>query len=209
MNMLRFQLSAGFKLSWLLLRLVIALGISAVMIQRAEAGFIGDYTLSNWTLTSTDPLGTAFTPDLGLTLVIRGANDGTGNPGGVDFTILAPAAGMVQFTYTYTTDDPDVGFDFAGYLLGVNFVELANTTGQTGTVQFPVMAGQLFGFRVGTQDNLGEHGLLTISDFTAPSASAVPEPASVCLVGLGVLGALGAARAHRRSRDATRTEERT
>ena len=65
-----------------------------------------------------------------------------------------------------------------------------------GDVRMPVTLGQLFGFRVGSQDNLFLPGVLTVSDFAftptgsgASITNVAPEPGSLPLmlvaVGLG------------------------
>ena len=72
-------------------------------------------------------------------------------------------------------------FDRAGYLIGDQFTPLADTTGQFGSALFLVMGGDIFGFRVATDDNTQEPGVFTISDFRVDS-TAVPEPATLPLV---------------------------
>jgi hypothetical protein len=47
-----------------------------------------------------------------------------------------------------------------------------------------VTAGNIFGFRVHTADNLFGDGELTVSSFTAP----VPEGSTLSLLALGALG---------------------
>jgi hypothetical protein len=121
-------------------------------------------------------------------------------------------------TYDHTVDAyDDPGYDFAGFLLGDTFLRytdiiepLANRVpfvnpitgallgpGIVGTdcadlyfgdVQMPVTLGQLFGFRVGSQDNLFLPGTLTISDFSFTPANPTPEPGSwpLMLVAVGV-----------------------
>jgi hypothetical protein len=180
----------------------------------AEAGsFIAGYDLSNWTLTNTNADGSAATPDLGVTLVLTGGNNGSGTPGMTDFVINAPAAGLVQFSWSYMSLDattPVCGpfanliCDDGGYLLNGVYTELADdttwmTTG-SGTASFSVTSGESFGFRVNTADNTGEPGILSITDFSAPINSNAPEPGtwSVAL-GLGAVMIL----AWRRRRGAT------
>jgi hypothetical protein len=157
---------------------------------RANAAFVNQYDLSNFTLTNPD--GSAFFETLnnGQTLIFWGPNDGNGLTGFADLTIPATAAGIVSFTWSYATLDlPD--YDAAGYLIGDVFTQLAASDGQMGQASFSVAAGQVFGFRISSFDNTGEPGVLKVVDFNAP-ASAVPEPSSfVCLL---VVGAIACAR---------------
>ena len=181
-------------------RFFTALFIIALLVSfapEAKAGFIGYYDLNNFTLTNTctaqgadpcpPPDGFATTFNNGVSAVLFGGNNGSGLSGVTDLVIAAQAAGTVQFDYSYSAFDFP-GADYAGYLKGNVFTQLANTTGQASPagqpVSFTVTAGQLFGFRVGTVDNLGEPGILTISNFdvvTGP-VSTVPEPGSAAML---------------------------
>ncbi len=159
----------------------------------ANAAFIGVYAPGNFKLINTPTCGgdilngSAATPDNGNTVVLTGSNSGSGCAGTTDLLTGAQAAGNVQFSYSYSSLDSPGG-DFAGYLRGSTFTQLADTNGQSGAVSFPVSNGQSFGFRVGTTDNTGEPGVLSISNFSAPgSVSAVPEPGTT---GMAFAGAL-------------------
>ena len=153
----------------------------SVFAPQAEAGFIGSYQTNLFTLTNSNSIGSASSPDAGQSLIIAGPNTGNGFAGTTDFTILLPASGTILFQYTYSSlDDP--GYDFAGYLLGGVFVQFADTYGQSGSLSIPLNQGTLFGFRVGSLDNQGEAGVLTITDFSGPQASTVPEPGSFGLM---------------------------
>src|SRR5262249_28187490 len=152
--------------------------LSVTFLPQAKASFIGTYDLSNFTLTNTNADGSAMTPDSGLTLVLTGPNNGSDLAGTTSLTISAAASGLLQFSYSYSSlDTPE--FDFAGYILGATFIQLADTDGQSGSISVPITAGQTFGFRVGSLDNTGEPGVLTISNFNAPSN--VPEPGTLPL----------------------------
>jgi hypothetical protein len=178
------------------------LGLSLALAPCAKAGLIGYYSLDNWTLTNTDlggglctvmvngspvPVtctdGSAASPDGGLSVVLTGGNHGTGTPGTTDLVILAMWPGLVQFQYSYLSDDTIPGCggpcDRAGYLLNGSFHLLADDVNQlTGNIAFDVTAGDLFGLRVETMDNTGGPGILTVTDFSAP----VPEPRTTSLV---------------------------
>jgi hypothetical protein len=186
---LRLHNGTVSKLFFSLVPLWCAAVLGLTSATEARASFTGNYSLDNFTLTNSSPVGngTATTPDSGLSLVLTGPNDGSGDPGTVDFTILAPASGLISFDYLYSSQDLPT-YDFAGYLLGNSFHQLADTDGQSGTVQFQITAGTVFGFRVGTLDNTGEPGVLTVSNFES-SAVVSPEPGPLSLVLLGFIAA--------------------
>ena len=170
------------------------LAISAALAPDAKADSIGPYNLGNFILTNTNANGFATTPDGGVTFTLTGPNNGTGFPGTTDLTIIAAGTGLLQFQYVYSSLDRP-GMDYAGYLLGSAFVQIASTNGQSGMVALPIGVGETFGFRVGSLDNIGEAGMLTISNFTAPS---VPEPSTFILVLLASGVALVSQKARRR-----------
>lgn len=178
------------------------------LLQPANAAFVGDYALSNFTTTnSAFAVGAATTEDGGLSIILTGSNTGSGLAGTTDLTIAAAGTGLLSFNYSYFSNDaPD--YDLAGYLIGSTFLQLASASGQSGTIQVPVTIGQIFGFRVETLDNLGEPGVLTISNFSAPIGSgqggggAVPEPSTWSLLLLS-----GAAVTARRLLQGNRTKK--
>ena len=142
------------------LALILGLGCA----QQASAGIIEDYPFSDFTLinTNADGLGLAGVSSL----VLIGPNNGSGLPGTTDLITSAKATGTISFNYSYSTLDVwapgDFGapFDFAGYLIGATFYQLADNDGQSGTASFAVTAGQTFGFRVASADNTYEPGIL-------------------------------------------------
>lgn len=147
---------------------------------QAKAAFINDYALSKFTLTNTQANGTVVSPDGGLSIILTGGNNGSGLSGTTDLVIMALKGGTVRFDYAFTSLDYAL-FDFGGYLSAGVFSPLADTDGQSGTATFTINAGDTFGFRLATEDNTGEPGVLTISNFSAPvsEAAAVPEPGSL------------------------------
>lgn len=152
------------------------LGSTFALTAGAQAAFIDPYALNNFMLVNTNADGTAITPDNGLSVVLTGGNNGSGEPGTTDLVTSAKAAGLVQFNYSYSSLDIPAQ-DFAGYVVGNTFTQIADMSGQTGMVSFMVPVGQTFGFRVGTVDNEFEPGVLTLSNFNGPvTSSGVPEP---------------------------------
>jgi hypothetical protein len=163
-----------------------ALGFGLALTPQAQASFIGVYTPNNFTLLNTNADGFATSPDGGLSVVLTGGNNGSDLAGTTDFFIVASASGSVQFSWSYSACDQlnicdDPGFDFAGYLLNNTFNQLADSA-LAGSKNFTVNAGDTFGFRVGTVDNTGEPGVLTISGFSAPGSTSVPEPGTAALM---------------------------
>src|SRR5260370_13313880 len=155
-----------------------ALAFMVVSPTSGRAGLIGAYDLSLWTLTNASADG--FVTPTAAGVDITGGNTGSGNPGTTDFQILSAGTGLVSFSFMYTSlDEPT--FDYAGYLLGPNFFPVADTSGTSGSQSFSVTLGEKFGFRVGTVDNQGEPGVLSISNFNAPISTVstgAPEPAT-------------------------------
>lgn len=178
----------------------------------AAADFSGAYDPTNWTLTNTN--GGNGTVDVGGApsfIVVTGSNGVANTPLTLtQFTIAAPSAGTVFFDWLYVTRDtvpPPVGgpsYDPAGYLVlnGVT-IQLTNDNGgnnQNGTGSFAVGAAEVFGFYVQSNDNLGGSADLTISSFRVDTGTtpSVPEPGSVALLALGLLG-MAASRKRRQS----------
>jgi hypothetical protein len=159
----------------------------------ASAGII-PYTLSDFTLSNTNADGDWNTPDGGLTLNLIGGNNGSGLGGTTDFLLIAPVTVTFQFDYLYSSQDIP-GYDRGGYVLNHTFNILGDTDGLSGTITVTVNAGEDFGFRVETDDNTGEPGILTVSTFEAVST---PEPGGPWLVMVSA-GAMAIAQGYRRS----------
>ena len=160
-----------------------------------QAAFVNSYAPENFTLTNNSVFtdGYALPAADGSLVILNGGNSGSGLEGTTDYTITAPASGIVSFTYEYgSLDDP--GYDSAGYLIDSVYTPIIDTAGvPPATAQFFVNSGQTFGFRVWTEDNQNGRGTLIISEFSAPEASVdaatVPEPgtAAAMVAGLAVL----------------------
>jgi hypothetical protein len=167
----------------------------------AHAGFVGSYDLSNWTLTNTNADGflTVLVPQTSIQLT-GGDNQSFAN-GFTDFTITAVASGNVTFNWGYTSNDTG-NYDQGGFLLNGVFTNLGENDNQTpffdGSFTSPVSAGDVFGFRVFTVDNIFGPGNFGVTNFSAPDV--VPEPGSLVLLALGAVG--GALLFRRRSQAA-------
>jgi hypothetical protein len=126
---------------------------------------------------------------------LTGGNNGDGLQGQTTYIATALSAIIVQFQWSYTSCFPpnqqppsdacdSPGFDWTGYLVNQTLVQLTDT--DTGPVvasaKFAVGAGSVFGWYVGTFDNTGEPGTLTVSRVSFTSASSdTPEPGTLAL----------------------------
>jgi hypothetical protein len=159
----------------------------------AFAGFVGDYALTQFTLTNTNANGSV--APIGIdAILLTGGNNGSGIEGFTDLLVSATGTGPVSFSFGFSTLDRQAitlggsPWDSAFFLLNGTPTLLASTDGVSGNKSFNVTAGQKFGFRVATSDNTGEPGLLTVSNFSAPQPLvSVPEPSNFSLTFLAVL----------------------
>jgi hypothetical protein len=125
---------------------------------------------------------------------LTGGNNGSGSGGETDAVITALTAGIVSFQWSYTSCDPAPacdfpGYDWTGYMDQQNQVQLTDTDtgGVTSPASFAVSSGDTFGWYVGTFDNNGGPGILTVSDVTFTSSDpASPEPGTL-LTGFAAL----------------------
>src|SRR5262249_20197159 len=142
--------------SWVLLLLV-------HMVPGPPAGRAASipYALNAFALFNNNADGSAISPDGGLSVILTGGNNGSGLTGTTDLVTTANASGVIAFSYMYSSLDTP-GFDWAGYLIGNLFTQLADTDGQAGTASFTVSTGDIFGFRVETFDNTQEPGVFAI-----------------------------------------------
>ncbi len=162
---------------------------------QSRAGFIGYYAPENFTVLNTGADGFVTPSADGSSLIFTGGNTGSGLPGVTDFLITAPDNGLVVFRYVFTTldlPDPEFGLmDDALFLINGDTRPL-QLTGDPALAFFFVSSGDVFGFRLETQDNQGEPGILTVSDFNAPAPPEAPAPEPNLGVALGAAFAAGA-----------------
>ena len=154
--------------------------------------FSGIYAPANWTLTNSSADGTVDTSGAPSSIALTGGNNGSFDPGTTDYTITASSNDTISYDWIYNT--PDSGFDDFVRLLNGTPTNFADTDGQSGTDSFAVSPGDIFGFRIATDDNGFGAGTVTISEAATP----VPFEADSTM-GIFVLGGIfGASRLRKR-----------
>ncbi len=141
--------------------------------------FAGPYAPANWTQ-SIGGDGLINTSGAPSSIKLHGSDDGTGAQD-VDFTITAPADGIVSLDWIYSTADLSAAKDPFGYLVNGNFTILTdpNVAHQPGSSTFSVLQGDVFGFRQRSTDSNFGGASTTISNFNGPTSappSSVPGP---------------------------------
>jgi len=134
------------------------------------ADFSGDYDKANWDLILNGGSGSV---DLNLavdTIELTGSDSGAlGDPFDTDFSITVPCDTTISFDWDYASvDDTIFGlFDSASFVNDGVVTFLAEDPPASGSVAEPAFAGDIFAFRVNTEDNFGGPGILTITNFDA------------------------------------------
>jgi len=106
------------------------------------------------------------TPEMFSGILTISGDNNSHDPGTTDFTVPVIADETITFSWSYNTDD-DPGRDSFGYLLNDVYTVLSNPneTYQTGTTTVSVVAGDVFGFRSYTEDNIFGPSTTTVYDF--------------------------------------------
>ena len=142
-------------------------------VEGASGGFTGSYAPANWT-SAIQGDGSINTSGAPTSISLSSADDGV-EPGvnqNTNYTITAPAAGTVSFSWSYATADglgPE--YDPFGYLKNGTFTQLTSNSGansQSGTATFSVASGDTFGLGQNSLDSLGGRATTTITSFTGP-----------------------------------------
>lgn len=170
--------------------------------QAAPAGFNGVYDYSTWTSTETynGPVSSSI-DSAHQTLVLLEPDSYPNTPGvpqEFDFSHAAAASGTVSFDWIFDArgDACCSGLNFyvnsTLYNLSAgNFTDPYKYEGGyvTGSFSVAVLAGDTITFGAFSADSCCGATINTISNFSAPGE--VPEPASLALFGLGLIGVAG------------------
>lgn len=171
----------------------------------ASADFSGYYAPAQWATVHASEggidLGSVDTTGAAASITLIGSNSSPeelGLPSRLEFTITAPAAGTFSFDWSYASSDESPLYDPAGWIVNgpLRLTDDEGGSSQSGHLSVSVLAGDVIGFHVTTEDNYGGNATLTITNFSAPLP--VPEPASVAMMSLGLLGLAGLAGVRRR-----------
>ena len=172
----KYLLAGVFLFSVLLLAMLGAQNALAV-----STGFQYYYEPSNWT-EFTDGNGVVIANNQAIKIIGSGESGKQcgieANPDvncDTDFFIVIPCDGSVVFDWYWANQDENPDFDQGGYLINGAFTRIDNvgTPGlfpenSLGSKNVPVSAGDIFGFRVLSDDDLSGDGSLTIFEFSAP-----------------------------------------
>lgn len=131
--------------------------------------FTDDFAIPNWTLVNTPPeVSGNFNTNPGppIELYVDGGDVGTG--GNTDFQIMIPENGVITFDWGYETTDSDC-FDSGGYAINDVYTVLACNADAvpmfSAQAIVPVSQGELFAFRVFTDDGIFGAGRLGVTNF--------------------------------------------
>jgi MYXO-CTERM domain-containing protein len=160
----------------------------AANLSAGTVGFAGPYAPGFWTVQNVQADGYVLSLAPSAMVLLGGDDAGQGHaPGSTVMTAVAPFNGVVLFSWVYQSADLPLN-DSAGWVVEGVLTTLANASGGSGDVSFPVTAGQTFGFWVATVNNAGGRGTLSIGNFSGPDETDIPEPATWCAAALGLVG---------------------
>jgi hypothetical protein len=130
-----------------------------------ELGFLGDFSLANWTMSIGGDGSITANAD---TVSLLGADTGDYVDYCVDLTISSSLEYAATFRWEYSTDDFLPYFDSFGYLINGNYYQLTEnfgSTNQSGFVSVLLAAGDVFGFRQDSIDSGYGRATTIVSDF--------------------------------------------
>ena len=138
--------------------------------QSTTNGFVDDFEVTNWTQTSNYSNGSIVFDDTNVVMVSSDLDVATGL-GYNQATTTIPSNTTISFDWSYITTD-GAFYDYPQLFLNDNltvFNGFNNTFGgansQSGSQTIQLQAGDVFGFRMVTADNLNGSATVTISNF--------------------------------------------
>jgi hypothetical protein len=171
----------------------------------SHAGFVGHFAPANWAIQFSNGFcdGTAAFGASSLTMVSETCGGNFHNGANTDVTIALLTSGTVSFRWDYITRDMPASND-PFFAFGPSLVQLSDNAGpnaQGGNYTFSANAGDSIGFRVRSRDDFGGASTVTITNFQFDdgTASPIPEPGSLALVGFAFAAAAWAGRRARRA----------
>ena len=186
---------------------VVLLSLSIVLLFSAHAFAIPvNFSGLEWNFT-TDTNGSYDVGPDGISITIMGGNNESWDAGYTDLAISAPKSvdATIHFDWSYQTFDTDgPAYDPFGYFVDNEFSPLTADWGsatQNGSTSFSVTAGQIYGFRVFTVDNVYGSATATISNFSnsdTQNPAPVPEPGTMILLSTGLMSVAGLMRRSRK-----------
>src|ERR1700733_312974 len=166
------------------------LGLTMTSTCKADSLFSGVYDVANWTTTLTNSDGAIDTSSAPDFITMAGGNNGSGGPGEILFSMIAPANDSFAFNWTYLTFDFDgSAFDPAGYEIDGVKTQLSPSSSEsgflgTGVTTVNLTSGESFGFYVDSTDNKLGPAILQVS---AGDSTSVPEPSTLALLIIGAM----------------------
>ena len=155
------------------------------LINAAKAQFNGNFMPINWAFSQINAAGNIDTTNAPNSISLIGSDNGSGISGTSDLNIIMPQAGFITFSWSYSTTDAAAS-DYPQYLLNGNAVTLENfnmngLNNQTDVQScIAVEAGDVFGFRTVTTDNLNGAAVTIFSSFNFNPVSISPQNATLC-----------------------------
>ena len=146
---------------------IVLIAITILQFGDVLAQFSGYYDPSNWSLFSVSANSDAGVDASGApaSIIFNGNDSGFGDCCSLydDLSITIPSAGTVSFDYDHVNPDIDE------FYYSVNGTATFITSSGSGTVSVPVNQGDVFGFRIFTDDDCCGRGVATIFNFSAPA----------------------------------------
>jgi hypothetical protein len=141
----------------------------------ASANFVGYYAPTAWTFENVLANGTLITTGAPANIKLTTGTDGSFNYGTTGLSRKITCSGTVSFNWSFM-HPAEAYVDFPQYAIngGTPIDFPTYSTGgyngtQTGTISFPVAAGDSITIYAVTLDNDATAGMLTVSNFSAPS----------------------------------------